>query len=221
MGKTAIALIQHHSTRHTHVVLAIVILILVVFFQFFTDIDYVPNYVQYSKANDELSKFEKDIDRVNNKYVELSPSYEDELKDRKAKQNKEDLDMQYVLPSEENLNELVKMFENYAISNNTKTDPFVLNNIVFGKATDSKYNTVLPIRMNLKTTRIKMINFLKFLENSGSFNSSLFFQGSPVRLMSVDKISMKIGGEKSTDLIALNLELNAYFQKSKGKQVNK
>jgi len=128
-----------------------------------------------------------------------------------------------IFPQKENIFELTKFLEDYAIRFNSESNPMVLNNISFGEATQTGEYFTLPVRMNLSASAYNFKNFLTMIQNSGSLDEKKFFRNNPVRLMSVESINLTVPKEdeeeaknKSKDAevstYSFNLELNAFFK---------
>lgn len=126
--------------------------------------------------------------------------------------------MDKILPESEDIYALTNYLEDYAIRYNSEESPLVLNNISFGKATSEGDYFVLPIRTNLQVSEINFLNFLTMINQSGSLKEDDFFRGQPIRLMTIESISVSLPqakdskkGTKSILTYPINLEINTYF----------
>lgn len=110
-----------------------------------------------------------------------------------------------VFPSDENLTNLTRLFDDFATKNNFNTNPFFVSNISyrsFEENDDSTYRYV-PVSLNISTSKKNLTKFLEYIESSGSLEGE-------VRLMTIEELTLsypkEYGGKYNVDM-----DLYAYF----------
>ncbi|MBI2464189.1 hypothetical protein HYV57_04495 [Candidatus Peregrinibacteria bacterium] len=121
-----------------------------------------------------------------------------------------------VFPDNEEFHKLTRKLEKYFYDNNTSTQRMFLNSIDFAKPLVPKIDDqdadymILPITMGIESSKENFFAFLKFLENSGSFDKK-------DRLMSLESINFSIpktdGENPGENTLKVTMKINAYFQK--------
>lgn len=128
-----------------------------------------------------------------------------------------------IFPKNEEFHKLTRQLEKYFIDSNTANQRIFLKSVNFatpkvpqvGKDEEADY-AILPMTLEIEGSKEKFFEFLKFLENSGSFDSE-----KKNRLMSLESITFTIPDEtklpSSTETGAptaiFNMTIHAYFQK--------
>lgn len=116
-------------------------------------------------------------------------------------------DLNLVFPTNENITDLNRLFDDFAVRNNFKSNPFFISTISYGSVTEDveKNYRVVPVSINMKTSKSNMVEFLEFVNDSGSLKSG-------VRLMSVEDLNViyptDFGGEYN-----VRMTINAYFSR--------
>lgn len=121
-----------------------------------------------------------------------------------------------VFPDSEEFHKLTRKLEKYFYDNNTSTQRMFLSSVDFGKPLIPKIDNleadymILPITMGIESSKENFFAFLKFLENSGSFDKK-------DRIMSLESINFSIPKATSENpaenTLKVTMKVNAYFQK--------
>lgn len=89
-------------------------------------------------------------------------------------------------------------------------NPFEISNINYQEVIQTENYSVLPLRMNIRSSESNFTKFLHLIENSGTLNEN-------VRLMDLSSIRLSFeDAEKDSpepDIISFSVQINAYFQK--------
>ncbi len=129
-----------------------------------------------------------------------------------------------ILPPEESIGELTRFLEGYAVRFDQEDNPLKVNNISYGKAqlSPNKEYYVLPVKMNIVAGAKNFSNFLDLINRSGSIDEKDFFQGEPVRLMTIERINISapIGEEEVDDVYSFNVEINTFYKPRSNKTSN-
>lgn len=110
-----------------------------------------------------------------------------------------------VFPVKENLTDLTRLLDDFAIKNHFDTNPFFISSLSYqtAQAPEGESYKMTPLVLNVTTSRKNLERFLDFINQSGSLESN-------VRLMSVESISMafpeQFGGAYDVTFL-----INAYF----------
>ncbi len=129
--------------------------------------------------------------------------------------------LQYVLPADEVYTSLVRLFDIFALPNNTQISPFFVSDVKFGtsRAEPNADYSVLPVNMTINTSKSNFMKFLQFIENSGMLESKTRLMD--IRTISINFSSNETGNSVSNDpVLNVSLALNAYFQKAKPNNQN-
>ena len=110
-----------------------------------------------------------------------------------------------ILPESENVTALTRQIDNFEKQLAKRHNPFEVSNISFQEASQTEQFSILPFRMNIRSSESNFQKFLSLIENSGTLNEG-------VRLMEISSIRLNfLNGEE--DLINFSVQINAYFQK--------
>lgn len=112
-----------------------------------------------------------------------------------------------VFPTEENLTDLTRLFDDFSVTNNYAENPFFISSLTYDSAQiseDGQYR-YLPIQMSLVSSKKNFNEFLEFVNTSGSMEGQ-------VRLMSIEDIRINYPAEYGGSY-EIQLDLNAYFSK--------
>lgn len=121
-----------------------------------------------------------------------------------------------ILPAREEYTELTRQFDNFFAENDRPGNPALLTSLRFGKGEPSagaEDISMLPVSMNIEGTRDNFMKFLRFVNNSGSLESS-------ARLLEIKSIQLNFPGEGENvsdpkQKLNFTVELNAYYQTPK------
>lgn len=172
------------------------------------------NLLQASKAA--VIENKKEIGNISELYKKTKEQFQ-AFADEQAKRQKDfEKKIAAILPLDENYTDLAKQLDDYFAGADKPGNPVFQGTLNFQKGQpvkDAVGISVLPFSMGLEGTRDNLFNFLKFVQNSGSLESS-------VRLMEVKSIDLSFteGGEQTDNPkqpIKFNVNMNAYYQTSK------
>lgn len=125
----------------------------------------------------------------------------------------EDMDKQLksIFPNQDDYTGLTRQFNIFEKQLAKINNPFEISSIDYQTPSPAENYSILPVRMNIRSSSENFTKFLHLIENSGSLsNNNRLMDISSVRL----NFEQSDEGEKSkTDLINFSVQINAYFQK--------
>jgi len=110
-----------------------------------------------------------------------------------------------VFPTSENLSDLTRLLDTFAVRNNFDNNPFFIGSLNYQKAITPEgapYQYV-PVSMSVTTSKKNLGKFLGFVETSGSMEGQ-------TRLMSVEDFSVDYPSEYG-GAYEVRITINAYF----------
>lgn len=116
-----------------------------------------------------------------------------------------------LFPESDDYTALTRQIDKLEEDLNRKADPFEISNIDYLNVVNEGKYSILPLRMNIKSSGENFTKFLHLMENSGSLNDGL-------RLMDISSIRLSFQDaeeEGGTNMINFTVLLNAYFQSGK------
>jgi len=115
----------------------------------------------------------------------------------------------YIFPAEDNYISLTRQFDTFEEELSRKNNPFEVSNIDFQSVVKNDYYSILPIRMNIKSSSENFTKFLHMIETSGSLSDQ-------VRLMDIQSIRLNFSDsgneDATTEIVNFTVQINAYFQ---------
>jgi len=117
-------------------------------------------------------------------------------------------DLLRVFPPNEDITNLTRLLDDFAMKTNFENNPFFVSNIRYGdvETPDGANYRILPVSLELTTSAKNLSKFLEFVETSGSLKAN-------VRLMSAETVSVSYPNEFGGTFEA-QIDLNAYFAQS-------
>lgn len=117
----------------------------------------------------------------------------------------------YVFPLTDEYTDLTRQLDSFEEELSKKNSPFDVSNIDYQAPTQNDYYSILPFRMNIRSSSENFTKFLHLMENSGSLNDQ-------IRLMDISSIRLNFEGsdENKPEIINFTVQINAYFQKQSG-----
>lgn len=112
-------------------------------------------------------------------------------------------ELAFVFPTQEDLTNLTRLFDDFATKNNFETNPFFITSINYQDAKDAEGYRYVPVSMNVEASDKNLSKFLEFLETSGSLESE-------IRLMSIEDMNVSYPSEYGGTYSA-RFTINAYF----------
>lgn len=148
------------------------------------------------------------VDELRNEVTEEKVLYED-IKDDAAALNQEiEEKLQFILPPTDDYTELTRQLDSIEEELASVNDPFEVSNLDYQSAQTTEEFSVLPVRMNIRSSAKNFQKFLHIVETSGSLDDKL-------RLFDVSSIRLNFEGsdDSGPEIISFTVQLNAYFQK--------
>lgn len=110
-----------------------------------------------------------------------------------------------VLPEEESLTDLTRLFDDFALKNHYKSNPFFISQLTYGAVEDHLEGGYreLPITMALEISENNLFKFLQFVETSGSVE-----EGD--RLIALEAIALQL--RENEDVLRVQLSLSAFLK---------
>lgn len=148
-------------------------------------------------------------EKLQGDFKNLADSHSKKLQDFSKK-------LEDILPLDENYTDLTRLFDNFFAENDTQASPIFQSTLRFGKGAVSATNpslSVLPVTMNIDSSRENFMKFLEFVNASGSLENGR-------RLMEINSVQLNFpeGGEVLKDpkqKINFTVDMNVYYQTPK------
>ena len=114
-------------------------------------------------------------------------------------------ELSLVFPSDEDLTNLTRLFDDFATKNNFNTNPFFISSISYRSYEESSEGdySYVPVSLSLSSSKKNLTKFLEYVETSGSLEGE-------VRLMTVEDLTVAYPAEYGGEYL-VSMELNAYF----------
>lgn len=140
---------------------------------------------------------EKTVSDTNKpKYNQLSKDIEQKLK--------------VIFPANDDYTALTRQIDSYEEDLSKKTSPFEISNIDYQTAIEEENYSILPFRMNIRSSSENFTKFLHLIENSGTLKDK-------IRLMDISSIRLNFESndedQTAPEIINFAVQINAYFQK--------
>lgn len=117
--------------------------------------------------------------------------------------------LQNIFPAEDNYTELTRQLDVYEKDLKGRNNEFEVSSLDYQQAinTEGATYSVLPFRMNIRSSVENFTNFLHLIESSGSLDEE-------IRLMDISSIRLSFPGEsdEANQPIQFSVQLNAYYQ---------
>lgn len=195
-----------------YVLLSIVILAGVLYYSF-------TQYVNFRDMQASIATGRQLLSALKIQSADLTTEYNFAKEEYIVKQTERAEEISAVFPKNEALHALTTSLEKYFIDNNTGNNRIFLTSIKYAQAIAPKTKDqqeanymVLPVTLSIQSSQDNFMKFLKYLENSGSFEGK-------TRLMSLQSISFSVPEEKESeksegaDTLGFTLTIHAYYQK--------
>lgn len=131
--------------------------------------------------------------------ADLQSDYGKERSDYVKNEAEQTTKLEDVLPEEENLTQLTRLFDEFAFS----MQDFFISQLGYGEMIPKDTYQVLPISMTVETSERNFYQFLDYVETSGSLEAS-------VPLLSIESISIQLSDNEDT--LKVQFSLYAYFK---------
>lgn len=112
-----------------------------------------------------------------------------------------------IFPITDNYTVLTRQIDEFEQELNKKNDPFHISSITYQDPLVMGLYSVLPMKMDIESSRENFSKFLHIVENSGSLNDQL-------RLMDISSIRLNFqeAEVEGPEIITFSVQINAYFQ---------
>lgn len=118
--------------------------------------------------------------------------------------------LKVIFPTGDDYTNLTKQMDAYEVELSTKSNPFEVSNIDYQDPIIADTYSILPMRMNIRSSKENFQKFLHIVENSGSLKENR-------RLMDISSIRLNFENSDQTpganEIISFSVQINAYFQK--------
>lgn len=124
--------------------------------------------------------------------------------------NQMDTKLATIFPPDDAYTSLTRQLDDFEQELAKLHNPFEISNINYQGVVEGENYSILPLRMNIRSSASNFTKFLHLIENSGTLNED-------IRLMDLSSIRLsfeeadKESGEP--DIISFSVQINAYFQK--------
>lgn len=205
MTNVSYTILKRRQTVHikAYALLCLVIVVCMGFFSY-------QKWQEYSLSKEAISKNKELIVALRNKVSDEKSVYESE-KDGFNNLNKEiEEKLKYILPASDNYTDLTRQIDSYEEELSRKNNPFEIANIDYQSIVETENYSILPFRMNIKSSGDNFTKFLHLIENSGSLKDQ-------VRVMDIQSIRLNFSDSENegqtSESIDFTVQINAYFQK--------
>lgn len=174
------------------------------------------NFRIFQQEQSAIADNEKQLKIITATFQNTEKEFRGFAQERAKKQEEYAKKIVNILPLDEQYTELTRQLDNYFEEHDKPGNPLVQTSLRFGKGAvveGAAGISVLPVSMNIETTRENFFRFLDFVESSGSLESN-------TRFLEIKSIQLNFpeGGEALKDArqkINVTLEINAYYQTPK------
>lgn len=136
----------------------------------------------------------------------LAEDYKDIKVEVTAARQETEQSFSQVLPENEDLTALTRLFDDYAVKNNFESNPFFISTIQYASPTETQegpsYRST-QLDLSADASKRNLSKFLEMIEASGSLEAE-------TRLMSVDNLSISYPSEYG-GTYDVRAEINAYY----------
>lgn len=153
----------------------------------------------------EADALSTEIANLNTLSKQLTEDYQVIKVEVSAERETSEQEIDLVFPTEEDLTNLTRLFDDFSVKNNFESNPFFISNITYQKSVtsdDGAYRYV-PITLAVESSKKNLSKFLEYVESSGSLEGE-------VRLMSVEDMTLTYPDEYG-GMYEARLTLYAYF----------
>ena len=184
---------------------AILCAVLLMFFGFYT----YKNWSTYSDVKEAGEKSAQYISGLRNEVVAEQSSYEvgrDEFDNlnRQIEDNVEE-----IFPVTDEYTALTREFDDYEAELSTRTSVFDVASINYEPIISAENYSILPARLNIRSSASNFRKFLHLIENSGALDGES-------RLMDISSIRLSFEQDDdenvADEIINFTVQINAYFQ---------
>jgi len=190
--------------KQAYFVLCLIIMIGMGFFTY-------TKYIEFSTALNGVAKNNATISVLKADFANEQDKYDKNMKDFSATNVQIQKQVEMVFPKGDKYTELTRDIDAIEKELGSK-ETFSISNIEYQKPTQTEYYSILPIRMNIKSSAQNFISFLHMIENSGAMDDQVRLMDMSSIRLNFDKAQAKNAGTPQ-ELINFSVLINAYFQK--------
>lgn len=165
---------------------------------------------EYAFAKERVAKGEDLQASLSEEALAQAESYDEVKGEFEGLYTEIDQKLQVIFPTEDDYTQLTRQLDEIELSLAKKSDTFEVSNISFQNVVAEEDYNVLPLRMNIRSSRENFTRFLHLIEESGGMESG-------TRLMDISSIRLSFENAKeenaTEDLVSFSVQINAYFQK--------
>jgi Tfp pilus assembly protein PilO len=170
--------------------------------------------VEYQNSSANLQEGQSALNDLRVKSDLASSNYRNLRNDLELQNSAVNQAIEKILPTSESFTALARELDNYFLRNTTLANPIFLSDLRFNTPIIQEENNYaeLPFSMSLNGTENALMNFLKYVENSGDLTNR-------TRLLSIDNLSISFGDIASEGPtignrnVNVSLQMRAFFQK--------
>lgn len=166
-------------------------------------------WTAYSAAREAVAQNSVTVETLQTKISEAKGRYDSEKAELGDLQKDVETKLTYVFPTQDDYTVLTRQMDSYEEELFKKNSLFEISSIDFSTPTSDERYSILPVRMNIRSSAANFTKFLHLMENSGSLNDQM-------RLMDISSIRLNFEnsqGDSALELIDFTVQINAYFQK--------
>lgn len=118
--------------------------------------------------------------------------------------------LKVIFPATDDYTTLTKQMDAYEVDLSKPDSPFEVSNIDYQDPIKADNYSILPMRMNIRSSKDNFTKFLHMIENSGGMKDNK-------RLMDISSIRLNFENNdqipSANEIISFSVQINAYFQK--------
>lgn len=162
---------------------------------------------EYSVIQAVLEKNESYIAELRDESADEKNRYESQKENFNSLNQEIQEKLAMVFPQGDQYTALTRQLDEFEQKISTKNNPFEVSNIEYQTPTVAENFSMMPFRMNIRSSSENFRKFLHLMESSGSLKDQ-------VRLMEVTSIRLNFeeDDEDSSEMISFTVQINAYFK---------
>lgn len=163
---------------------------------------------QLSTLNVQANQLQSAITNLTTESTQLAGDYQGIKKDVSAARSTSAQELAQVFPTTENLSDLTRLLDNFAVKNNFENNPFFISQVTYQEPTapDGAMYQYVPVSLSVTSSKKNLSKFLEYVESSGSLEGE-------VRLMSIQNLTLDYPAQYG-GTYDVRIDLNAYFAQS-------
>lgn len=190
--------------KQAYAVLCLIILIGMGFYSY-------TKYLVFNTALNGVAKNHATISVLESEFSNEQDVYDKNMKSFSITSGQMQKQVEAIFPKVDDYTELTRRIDAIEKELGSK-EIFSISNIEYQKPTQTEYYSILPIRMNIKSSAQNFVTFLHLIENSGAMDDDVRLMDMSSIRLNFDKSQLKNAGTPK-ELINFSVLINAYFQK--------